>query len=580
MAWDRAAFDRRLLETAVEQGNARYDPAVELPAAPVRGIVYHSNLRSGTAHPLRDAFHYAGALLDHGAPEDVERAARVLRRALTAQDTDPESKTYGIWPWFWEEPLPQMSPPDWNWADFCGQALFFILSRHADALPDDVRAGATAALGHAARSIERRNMGPHYTNIAVLGTFVSLAASEYLGWEDLRRYAVARLQRFAEWTDRLGSFSEFNSPTYITVTITALSQALQYWRDEEAKAVAARIHGRAWQHVADHWHAPTRQWAGPHSRCYMTDLRANGAAQVMLQKGTAGAISFYGSDDPVPGSWEASLTDYHCPTALLPCFISPEDERCHTERFSADEGPAMPVVGTTYLNRTFALGSCSRLDLWNQRRPLLLYWGDVGPARSLRLQCLHDGFDFASAQFFSAQERGCVLAGVTFAGDGGDQHLHLDAIRNRTFRARDIRLRVEIIGAPTGCEEGSSLEVGRPLCLDLGGLRAWLCVPAAAFGNVPVCCQVTREGRALFLDVVLYSGPEKEIRWDEVGRAFAGLALAVGETQAELPTVLAEGDASVSLAWQSPAGPLSVSFDPRVTTVGEQQAAAKVSREH
>lgn len=576
MSWDKAAFERALLEAVIANANARYDAAVDLFATEARGIVYHSRIRSGTVHPTRDAFVLAGALLDHGGEEEAQRAFRVLRRVLTAQDTNPENKTYGIWPWFWEEPLPQMNPPDWNWADFCGQAIYFILRRHAARLPEDLRQDLTLALGHAARSIERRNMGPHYTNIAVLGTFVTMAASEYLGWEDLHEYAYARLKRFAAWTDQLGTFSEFNSPTYTSVTITALAQMLQFWQDPKARELAERVHYRAWEHLVAHWHAPTRQWAGPHSRCYTTDLRRNSHAQIMLQKATQGALQFYDPQNLTEGNWEVSFTDFFCPPELLLSLLTLREARQHRERFEPEDNNTgrIAAVGTTYLDPRFALGSCTRQNFWNQCRPLLMYWGDAGQAHSLRLQCLHDDFDFASGQFFSAQQKDSVLVGINFGNNGGDQHIHLDSIQNGRFPARDLRLRLEIDGAPEGCEKDKRFTLGEPLRLDLGDIQLWVCFPAAVFGTETPRCEIRRDGHTLMLDVVFYSGPQKEICWEEVGQAYAGMALSICNEPDALPQVtVAE---QVRFDWQAPTAALRVQVDPALKTVGEQQASGLV----
>ena len=133
------------------------------------------------------------------------------------QDQDPASKTYGIWPWFLEEPLARMSPPDWNWADFCGVQLLQVALDHRDRLTPEVRSLVDVSIQHAARSVERRNVGPGYTNIAIMGTYVTLVASELYGWDDLHRYALARLRRFSDYTKVQGAFTEYNSPTYTVV---------------------------------------------------------------------------------------------------------------------------------------------------------------------------------------------------------------------------------------------------------------------------------------------------------------------------------------------------------------------------
>jgi hypothetical protein len=204
-----------MLKRAVEEAERRLDPEMDLPVAhaPTSFYAYHTALRGVRVHPLREAFSCAGLLIETGDPARCERAARMLRRDLQAHDRDPQSRTYGIWPYYWEEPLRQMEAPDWNWADFCGSELLLIVYRHPERLAEDLREPVREAIGHAARSVQRRNMGPHYTNICALGTFVALAAGRWLGEADLWDYGMDRLRRFAAHTDGTGSFNEYNSPT-------------------------------------------------------------------------------------------------------------------------------------------------------------------------------------------------------------------------------------------------------------------------------------------------------------------------------------------------------------------------------
>ena len=103
----------RLLR-ALQPLDQKYDPAEQMLRQPFSSPGYHTTLHGGWVHPTRDALQYAVALLDTGEPERLTRAEAILRRVVALQDTDPTSKTYGIWSWFMEEPLPKMSPPDWN----------------------------------------------------------------------------------------------------------------------------------------------------------------------------------------------------------------------------------------------------------------------------------------------------------------------------------------------------------------------------------------------------------------------------------------------------------------------------------
>nr|HML48610.1 hypothetical protein [Clostridia bacterium] len=179
----RAAFD-----AALAQLNDQYDPAVRAIATPFSSPGYHTTLQDGTVHSTRTAFQYALALLDSNEEPWRLRALDVLDGALVLQDTDPSNPTYGIWSWFYEEPLSKMSPPDWNWADFCGKELLMIHRCHGDRLPEAKKERIRAAIRHACLSIFRRNMHSGYTNISIMGSFVTLCAGETFGWEEILDY--------------------------------------------------------------------------------------------------------------------------------------------------------------------------------------------------------------------------------------------------------------------------------------------------------------------------------------------------------------------------------------------------------
>lgn len=112
-----------------------------------------------------------------------------MKRVVSAQDNNPKSPTYGIWPYFLEESLSQMKIPDWNWADFIGSTLLLIEIRHGEKLSPSLREEVRRAIENAARTIERRNVTMYYTNIAIMGTFVVLAATEFPG---LKRFMELR----------------------------------------------------------------------------------------------------------------------------------------------------------------------------------------------------------------------------------------------------------------------------------------------------------------------------------------------------------------------------------------------------
>jgi hypothetical protein len=506
------------LNQALAELHPRYDSAERMIRRPFSSPGYHTTLKGGDVHPTRDSLGYAVALLDTGDPALLQRAEDILRRVIAMQDQNPESKTYGIWSWFLEEPLDKMSPPDWNWADFCGVQLLQVALDHRHRLSPDVAAQVDAAIKHAARAIQRRNVGPGYTNIAIMGAYVTLVAAELYQLDELREYALKRWRAFHIFTLQSGAFTEYNSPTYTLVALKELARMRQHVKDAEARPLVEEVYRLAWEEIARHFHAPTRQWAGPHSRSYRTLLPADTLA--LIQRSTDGRVRLI-AGEPAPTLDEHRVLT-PCPGDLEVCFTTLDRPRELVKTFVKG---ALPVIGTTFLHPKFALGSINRGDLWNQRRALVAYWGTAEQPSYLHIRCLHDGYDFAAAQFFSVQRGGDVLAGVNFATDGGDTHPSLDRIRNATIRAKDLRLRFELGGAAGRTVPGKPGKLESPVDLRFGEVRLRLAVPCARLGATQGRWESGRDEakNIAWWDVMFHAGPEREIHLDQLDHAAAGV---------------------------------------------------------
>jgi len=510
--------DARCLAAAIERDDAAYDAA----AALVRrrsGSTYQSRLLDQMVHPIRDSAAYALALLDSGDDARIPRAEALLDAVLAHQETDPDQDTYGIWPYYAEESLAQMAPPDWNWADFLGERLYGVLARHRSRIDRDLANRVAAAQRHACASIRKRNVGPGYTNICALGTFVTLASAELFVDVDLLIYALERLQNFAADTARRGSFMEYNSPTYTIVTIGALTKLAAVAQHELAVKLLDGLLQTAWRQVTDHWHPPTQQWAGPHARCYHTDLRGYHHPRLVLQKASDGRLDFYDLDE-LPGDADVATEPFARFAALPDEALHLTSPRTHEEVYD----PGAGLTATTFLHPDYTLGTFDRCTLWNQRRPLLAYFGGPDGAY-LQLQALHDGRDFASAQVFCDQREGRTVAVVNFANDGGDWHPSLDRIEGGRFRATDLRIRLRLgnvdpAAAPAGVSLGemAAIEVGEtPIQLGYLGGRC---------GCEELALEVTVLDDGFALDLVLWQRDAVEnIVWKELGTVWAALAV-------------------------------------------------------
>ncbi len=513
---------------ALSEQDARYNPAEKMIRRGFSSPGYHTTLKGGYVHPPRDSLNYAVALLDSGEATPLKRAQDILRKVTSLQDQDPNSRTYGIWSWFAEEPLEKMSPPDWNWADFCGTQLLQVAHDHMHRLDDELQQEVKDSIIHAAYSIKRRNVGPGYTNIAIMGTYVTLTAGELFGVDELTDYGKKRLKRFYDYTFEQGSFREYNSPTYTVIAIEELSRMLRHVKDPASQKLLRKLNRFAWYHLARHFHPPSRQWAGPHSRCYATLLRDSTLA--FIQRATNGKMNFL-PESEIFESLDAHRIGAECPPDLFGCFTDLPSPRLEVETFARNAPDKHDIIGTTYLHPDYTLGSVNISNLWNQRRPLLGYWKtDAGPV-AMRLRCLHDDYDYSSASIFTVQDKSDVLGAVVFATDRGDTHISLDRLKNATIKAKDLRLRLQLEGAVANLKIPSKAALNRSLQFSSGPVTCDFQIAHAVFGGYPIKTETSRDGNTAWLDVVLYNGAQKDINFAEISDAAVIFALSIATQQ-------------------------------------------------
>ncbi len=513
---------------ALSKQDARYDPAEKMIRRPFSSPGYHTTLKGGYVHPPRDSLNYAVALLDSGEPARVKRAQDILRKVISLQDQDPNSRTYGIWSWFMEEPLEKMSPPDWNWADFCGTQLLQVAHGHMNRLPDELQQQVKDSIIHAAYSIKRRNVGPGYTNIAIMGTYVTLTAGELFGVDELTDYGKKRLKRFYDYTFEQGSFREYNSPTYTVVAIKELSRMLRHVKDPASQKLLRKLNHFAWYHLARHFHPPSRQWSAPHSRCYATLLRDSTLA--FIQRATNNRVIFL-PESEIFESLDAHRIDAECSDELFHYFTDLPNPRLEVETFTRNPPDKHDIIGTTYLHPDYTLGSVNIGDLWNQRRPLLAYWKtDTGPL-AMRLRCLHDDYDYSSASILTVQDKSDVLGAVVFATDRGDTHISLDRLKNATIKAKDLRIRLQFEGAVANLKLPSKADLNRPLHFSSGPVSCDFQIPYAVLGDYPIKTELGRDSNSAWLDVILYQGEEKDINFAEISDAAVIFTMSIATQQ-------------------------------------------------
>ena len=524
--------------------DARYDENLHLLGECCRSRGYHTNKKTGEwVHSAERSLQYAVALLDMG---DVRRAADIIRAALPMQDRAEEHDTFGLWPYFYEEPLEQMSPPDWNSADFCCKMLLQALVDYDDILPDDLIEEMKVAIQCGCVSIRQRDVEVQYTNVALMDAYVTVLTGERMNRPDLLVYGREKLERFWSYTRTMGALNEFNSPNYNLLVARDLSLFLHQVRDEPARRVAERSYHFVWQGIAAHFSVPFREWAAPNARRYedfltdeqLTDLElALGMEGQMIQKPVLGLFTF-----------RYRLT---CPSEYLKQFQQARTEYRQEINSCGYLYPyyAFAQVSTTYLTDWFTLGSFNRSECWSQIRPLQGFFGTRESKKSFRFRCLHDGQDFCSGLLHTVQHYGQVLGTVNFSTDRGDTHVSLDRLSDGRFRARDLRLSFSFLG-----------DIGQ-LRLRKEGNRAFLQdgetgfvihVLEGSFAGQTPRCEVVQTETSLSFDVIFYTGEEREFCLCELKEAFCSFYLeAYHGAPAEYRTELSHRDGKVRVSLQS-----------------------------
>lgn len=516
--------DKQVILENLKTMHPKYDPAKKMITKEINSWNYHTDTLSGKFHEVRASFNYAVSLLDCGLKEYEQRAFDVMDKTIFLQDTDPQSPSCGVWPYYEEEPLAtKKSPIDYNWADFNAVSLLDIYMGHKDKLPKKLLAKVENALILAAKSVQKRNCGPGYTNIAIMGTYVTYVTSHLFNLTDMQEYASKRLKTFYDYTQEKGGFSEYNSPTYTIVAIDELNRMQRHIVEPGAKKMIDELYDKCWEMIARHYHRKSAQWVGPHSRSYSTLVATSYYG--ILKEASNGKIDL--GYNPVRADVK---TKHRIPEYLLAYFLTPKYPRTEIDVFEKDEPQ---IIGTAYMTDNYAISSVSRSSMWNQRRPLTAYWGELNNSHYLQVRLLHDFYDFSTASIFAQQRNNQVLAAINFGTNGGDKHISIDRLKDGKFKAEDLRLRFEL----GNCR---STEINLPNTEnDVFSVTAENCkiviqLLEGKFGSCKGYWEKGNDNLNYWVDYVIYSGDEKDFDLNQIDQAVLTFALSLGNLSENL----------------------------------------------
>ncbi|VGO21943.1 hypothetical protein [Pontiella sulfatireligans] len=480
---------------------------------------YHTDAPVGTVlHRTRESLYFAEKLLNTYDPEMTQQAIDIIRAVVPLQCSDPSREFYGVWPYYPEEPLEtKKSGFDPNWADFMAVSLLDIWMLHEDRIPDDLRAEVKESLIRSCAAIKRRNARPGYTNVAIMSTYVTYMVSHMFDLPEMREYGNQRLEQFYDFTIDNGGFREFNSPTYTVVALTELQRMREHFVEPAAHEKVEELYFMGWNMVARHYHKPTGQWAGPHSRSYDNLLSS-------------------GQQEKIQEALIANEQDFSIPNALRHYYIDPVYPRQENDVFYKYEPRRS---GVCWLTDRYALSTSHANSMWNQRRPLLAYFGTAASPKYMQLRLLLDGYDFASCGFYGIQKHNRVLANMSFVMGMGSKHRSVDLLTDGRFTGSDFRLRFEF----GKVNKIPALPASRlaPAHFEAAGTRFDIRMLQASFNGLAGYWESGKNDENAWLDFVFYSGGEREFVMKNMDEAFLTFCLGVSadESAPDLSTATA-----------------------------------------
>ena len=519
--------DRQVLKEFIDEMESRYDQNGKMLTRELSGWNYHTDAQKGVFHEVRASFNYAVALLDYGDETYYGRAFNIIEKTITLQDQNPDSKSCGVWPYYEEEPLStKKAPIDYNWADFNAVSLLDVWMGHYSKIPDNLKPKIKDALILAGKSIQKRNCRPGYTNIAIMGAYATYMISHLFDIPEMQEYVKRRFQKFYDYTIEKNGFSEYNSPAYSIVAIDELYRMKKHIIEPSMKDKIDHLYEIGWEVIARHFHKPSGQWAGPHSRSYRSLIGPSFYS--ILQRASNGEID-------MGVGIEARRRDvkikHSIPEQLMHYFLTPETPRLETNVFEKNEPQ---IIGTTFLSEKYTLSTANRSSMWNQRRPFIAYWGTQQNPKYLQVRFLHEFYDFSSATFYSSQKENKVLAGINIVTNGGDKHINIDRLRNGKFKAKDLRMRFEFGNVNDVDKLVIPSSDNAPVKFSLDGLEFNIQLYTAIFNEHPGYWEKGTDGKKSWIDYVIYSGDEIEINLFDIKKAAIGFTFSMGEEKVKV----------------------------------------------
>lgn len=332
----------------------------------------------GVYHDARGSLAYADVLLRAGGADASARAERIISNVAAMQETRGQDAHYGNFRWLQED----AGVTDLNAVEFALDGLIGLLRDHGSVLSAETLALVRRMVALGLDEVDRLDVHPSYTNIALSDICNSVLGGEALGDDE---YAARGARRLDEWwmhTNAAGGPHEYNSPTYVAVDLLRLAALAEGTADPEVALKARVAQERLWLHAAARYHAGLAQLAGPHSRSYRDGWTGAGGFLKLVLWRILGDRALRRETPFFPKGREeghigVALASLHCPEHIVASM--------RARRYPYEARETVDAAGgvdiSTYMMESYAFGTSSQAyavgdppEPWPQCNSTLLYF--------------------------------------------------------------------------------------------------------------------------------------------------------------------------------------------------------------
>ncbi|KAH8653390.1 hypothetical protein BX600DRAFT_401982 [Xylariales sp. PMI_506] len=258
------------------------------PAAGYLSYFYYP-LAAGR-HETRSSMWYAAGLLQRNQGDDLDHAVTIITNIIEKQAKNVSAQWYGDYATYPEQPTvgspayPAVIYNSWdpNWRGFVGTTLIVIYEEFKEILPSNVQDLILESLynntigdSYRVGGVDGDNLYPAYSNPAIMRAVKAGWTGRALNNSNMTAAGEAYATEIVDLFNLNNTLSEFNSATYMGVSIFALTLWAKYMPDDSVMGQnGKRMIQEIWESAGELYNANLKNLAGPWDRAYGYDTNS------------------------------------------------------------------------------------------------------------------------------------------------------------------------------------------------------------------------------------------------------------------------------------------------------------------